>query len=78
MGGPVSSAATVHKGLAEIMGLSHTEDELAAIGRVKGAMSRLFIRNRSTVMEGIGDKLFSVTTPDMWYLNLLSLIDFKD
>lgn len=70
LGGPSSNAATVLKGLAELWGLSLAEGELAAIGREIGADVPLFIYNRSSIMEGIGDRLSPIRLPHMWYLVL--------
>ncbi len=69
LGGGSSDAASVLKGLNELLGFNLGDDALEQIGLVLGADVPFFIRGGTALAEGIGEKLHSLPTcQDLCYL----------
>ncbi len=69
LGGGSSDAASVLKGLNELLGLNLGNDALEQIGLELGADVPFFIRGGTALAEGIGEKLHSLPTcQDLCYL----------
>lgn len=67
LGGGSSDAATCLVALNQLWGLGLSEDELAELGLSLGADVPVFVRGRSAMAEGVGEKLFPVELPEPWY-----------
>ncbi len=69
LGGGSSDAASVLKGLNELLGFNLGDDALEQIGLELGADVPFFIRGGTALAEGIGEKLHSLPTcQDVCYL----------
>jgi 4-diphosphocytidyl-2-C-methyl-D-erythritol kinase len=68
LGGGSSDAATVLVALNRLWGCGIHVDELASIGRRLGADVPVFVRGRSALGTGVGDKLCPVELGDRHYL----------
>jgi 4-diphosphocytidyl-2-C-methyl-D-erythritol kinase len=68
LGGPSSNAASVLKELIKIWGLSLSDRELYEIGSSIGADVPLFLYGKPCIMRGIGDEIFPIQMPRLWYL----------
>ncbi|MBQ6668830.1 MAG: 4-(cytidine 5'-diphospho)-2-C-methyl-D-erythritol kinase [Deltaproteobacteria bacterium] len=69
LGGGSSDAASVLKGLNELLGFNLGDDALEQIGLELGADVPFFIRGGTALAEGIGEKLHSLPTcQDLCYL----------
>lgn len=70
VGGGSSDAATTLLGLNRLWSLGLSLDELAGLGLSLGADVPVFVRGRSAVAEGVGERLHSVELPLQWYFVL--------
>jgi len=68
LGGGSSDAATTLVALNRLWGCRLSEDELAAIGVKLGADVPVFIRGRSGLGEGVGERLTPLELPASWFL----------
>lgn len=70
VGGGSSNAATTLLALNTLWGLDLPLSELEKIGKRLGADVPIFIRGRSSIAEGIGEKLSDYPIDEKWYLVL--------
>lgn len=68
LGGGSSDAATTLLALDRLWGTGLGADALAAIGLTLGADVPVFVRGRSAVGEGVGERLTPVDLPPRWFL----------
>jgi 4-diphosphocytidyl-2C-methyl-D-erythritol kinase len=68
LGGGSSDAATTLRALDALWGTGMGVDELARLGLALGADVPLFVRGRSAVGEGVGERLTPVDLPPRWFL----------
>lgn len=68
LGGGSSDAATTLVALNALWACGLSTDELAAIGITLGADVPVFIRGRSGVGEGVGERLTPVELPNSWFV----------
>ncbi len=68
LGGGSSDAATTLVALNALWACGLSTDELAAIGITLGADVPVFIRGRSGVGEGVGERLTPLELPNSWFL----------
>lgn len=70
LGGGSSDAATTLRALDRLWGTDLGVEALAALGLALGADVPVFVRGRSAVGEGVGERLTPVTLPPRWFLVL--------
>lgn len=70
VGGGSSNAATTLLALNELWSLNLAHSELEVIGKSLGADVPIFVRGRSSIAEGIGEKLTDYPIDEKWYLVL--------
>ena len=70
LGGGSSDAATTLRALDRLWGTGLGVDELARLGLALGADVPVFVRGRSAVGEGVGERLTPVELPRRWFLVL--------
>jgi len=70
VGGGSSNAATTLLALNTLWNLNLPLTELEKIGKALGADVPIFIRGRSSIAEGIGEKLSDYPIDEKWYLVL--------
>jgi len=68
LGGGSSDAATTLVALNALWACGLSTDELAAIGITLGADVPVFIRGRSGVGEGVGERLTPLELPNSWFV----------
>ncbi len=68
LGGGSSDAATTLVALNALWACGLSTDELAAIGVTLGADVPVFIRGRSGVGEGVGERLTPLELPNSWFV----------
>lgn len=68
LGGGSSDAATTLRALDRLWGTDLGVDALAALGLGLGADVPVFVRGRSAVGEGVGERLTPVELPPRWFL----------
>jgi 4-diphosphocytidyl-2-C-methyl-D-erythritol kinase len=68
LGGGSSDAATTLRVLDRLWGTALGTEVLAALGLGLGADVPLFVRGRSAVGEGVGERLTPVALPPRWFL----------
>ena len=68
LGGGSSDAATALRVLDRLWGTGLGTDALAALGLGLGADVPVFVRGRSAVGEGVGERLTPVDLPRRWFL----------
>lgn len=68
LGGGSSDAATTLRVLDRLWGTDLGIDALAALGLGLGADVPVFVRGRSAVGEGVGERLTPVSLPPRWFL----------
>lgn len=70
VGGGSSNAATTLLALNQLWSLNIQQPELETLGNSLGADVPIFVRGRSSIAEGTGDKLTPYNVPKAWYLVL--------
>lgn len=70
VGGGSSNAATTLLALNQLWQLHLSQEKLESIGKNLGADVPIFIRGKSSIAEGIGEKLFDYPIAEKWYLVL--------
>lgn len=70
VGGGSSNAATALLALNEIWQLKLTLNELESIGLSLGADIPIFVRGRSSIADGVGEKLSDYFIKESWYIVL--------
>ncbi len=70
VGGGSSNAATTLLALNQLWQLNLSLEQLELIGKKLGADVPIFIRGRSSIAEGIGEKLVDYLVKENWYLVL--------
>lgn len=70
LGGGSSDAATTLRALDRLWGTGLGVDELARLGLALGADVPVFVRGRSAVGEGVGERLTPIELPPRWFLVL--------
>ncbi|MGP9833347.1 4-(cytidine 5'-diphospho)-2-C-methyl-D-erythritol kinase [Marinobacter sp. NSM] len=70
LGGGSSNAATTLVALNHLWELHLDENELAELGLDLGADVPVFVRGRSAIGEGVGEKLTPVNPPEDWFVVL--------
>jgi 4-diphosphocytidyl-2-C-methyl-D-erythritol kinase len=70
VGGGSSNAATTLLALNQLWQLHLPAETLESIGKDLGADVPIFIRGKSSIAEGIGEKLFDYPIEEKWYLVL--------
>lgn len=70
VGGGSSNAATTLLALNQLWQLHLSPETLERIGKNLGADVPIFIRGKSSIAEGIGEKLFDYPIAEKWYLVL--------
>ena len=68
LGGGSSDAATTLRVLDRLWGTGLGVEALAALGLALGADVPVFVRGRSAVGEGVGERLTPVALPPRWFL----------
>ncbi|MDO6721081.1 4-(cytidine 5'-diphospho)-2-C-methyl-D-erythritol kinase [Psychrosphaera sp. 1_MG-2023] len=70
VGGGSSNAATTMLALNSLWDLGHSTADLEALGNTLGADVPIFIRGKSSIAEGTGDKMCTYNVHNAWYLVL--------
>lgn len=68
LGGGSSDAATTLMALNHLWGCGLKEGELMALGLKLGADVPFFIYGRNAFVEGVGEQICEVATPEQWFL----------
>jgi 4-diphosphocytidyl-2-C-methyl-D-erythritol kinase len=68
LGGGSSDAATVLKGLNDMLGEKLSSDELLKIGITLGADVPFFLLGKNSLVTGIGEILEEIYLPKFWYV----------
>jgi 4-diphosphocytidyl-2-C-methyl-D-erythritol kinase len=70
LGGGSSDAATALIALNHLWGTGLARAELQTIGLALGADVPFFVSGRNAFVEGVGEKLYAIDLPPLWYLVL--------
>ncbi len=68
LGGGSSDAATTLLALNQLWGVGMTRSELMSLGLALGADVPFFLLGRNAFVEGIGEQLTPIDTPDGWFV----------
>lgn len=68
IGGGSSNAATTLLALNQLWGVGLSRDELMRLGLMLGADVPFFLLGQNAFVEGIGERLTPIKTPDSWFV----------